>query len=67
MNRLKNLFDDITTTEVTRSLVDELIIVRVTLIFFLFYYFYNLFTACYIHHNSTYSIRKSIRIYDRIR
>ncbi len=48
MNRLKNLFDDMTTTEVTHLLVNELTVVRVTFIsfFLLIYYSYNVFTAC---------------------
>lgn len=36
MNRLKNLFNNITTTEVTHSLVNELTVVRVTFISFFF-------------------------------
>jgi len=42
MNRLKNLFDDMTTTKVTHSLVDELTQVRVTIISRSFSFFFLL-------------------------
>lgn len=47
MNRLKNLFDDMTTTEVTHSLVDELTTVRVTFIFLFFFIIINVYIYIY--------------------